>query len=251
VNPSDRYQIEFALLTSPEIPCTRADVAANVCNPRQSSQTWTSVIDSSGGESLHSAMRRLLKTRGLDLVFSMLTRDGAIGQPKGEQSSFRFARGWARMHELGITAGYEHVLIQRPDAILVRPLLLRGTCRRYPGLNIISGNVTRAFPFHTRDWDWAQLACDPKVLDLWYAPYYWRYIWCDSRGAPSWFNQSCPFTQLPAGFDGHWDLQACLRTAATRVCASAELIRRQEGMRLGNLDGESTYAALLTQRKWL
>lgn len=104
----------------------------------------------------------------------MIIDDEDTNRP--EMQIIRTGRIGLKMHEKHMdklkNGHFDMVLGIRPDMVLVNatdgkhsaknsPVLdLQDVCSTHPGLNVISGDFTRPWVFHDRDWDWGQLLCD-------------------------------------------------------------------------------------------
>merc|ERR1712187_950989 len=99
-------------------------------------------------------------------------------------------------------AFFEHVIVMRTDVILTRSLDVGETCKNSDGLNIISGDEKISCGLHNRDTELAQLACQPKFVQEYFAP---RGVDCqkDWHGCK---NLTGPPPPLPKEFFGSWDI---------------------------------------------
>ena len=154
----------------------------------------------------------------------------------------RVAHGLYRMAAMGILTLYDHVLALRFDASLTKPLHIEHTCRKYPGVNMISASWKRiitGFP-HNRDIDLAYLGCNVSGLLTYLYPYY------DNNGTTRSESRFLDAYQLPSEFSQKLTPHDCKPfSGASRYECESIVLMAEAGVRLGTLDEADVFVNLI------
>uniref|UniRef100_A0A7S3BK23 Uncharacterized protein n=1 Tax=Haptolina ericina TaxID=156174 RepID=A0A7S3BK23_9EUKA len=232
-NPDVSFAV--ALLTSAHLTCTDKDRKHGECP----------CIEKLPGErSMQATIQALVQP--LPLVYLQISQHGGNGNQQ-PHFMYRLAQGWRGLQKHGLAQAFGHVLVLRPDAVLSQPLPLAVTCtdRRVAAFNVISSNFVRPMHFHTRDWDYGYLACDPRSVNLWLWPFFDASP-VDALCTKDTLGSTCP--ALPTVFTGNWTSKDCV-DRGNRECAALRLFNAQSEFELSNLDALPVFADLLLNRE--
>ena len=210
-NPDVSFAV--ALLTSAHLTCTDKDRKHGECP----------CIEKLPGErSMQATIQALVQP--LPLVYLQISQHGGNGNQQ-PHFMYRLAQGWRGLQKHGLAQAFGHVLVLRPDAVLSQPLPLAVTCtdRRVAAFNVISSNFVRPMHFHTRDWDYGYLACDPRSVNLWLWPFFDASP-VDALCTKDTLGSTCP--ALPTVFTGNWTSKDCV-DRGNRECAALRLFNAQ------------------------
>ena len=265
-NPHVRF--ELALLTYPHFVCTDRDRKHGECGTIKNDRAWLNCDGPLPPVANFTAeMQRFYAPT--PLVYTQFTHwgGGAYNRPL---SIHRLARGWASLLSLGIAQRYDHVVAIRSDGVLTRPLELKKTCARSPGVNLIfsdsgredltsaderDGIPTCASIRNAEAWDLGLLACDPRALNRWLYP-----VWAASDLEKPWCKE------LGDREFAHYGLSSCsisprskrlgkslnVTPAQEEECTIFQLFQRQDTnglhLRLGSLNRSGIFIRMLSNR---
>ena len=127
---------------------------------------------------------------------------------------------------------YEQSIVLRPDVKLTNPIYLNRVCNVQRTTYIISGDFTRKYIFHNRDWDFGYVVCNTSLF------YYFTLNNITYSAIP----------KLPKGFHGCWG-STC--RGQWRYPYMENVISRhlEVGVALRNLDNYNIFLSLRRGKK--